>query len=157
MTFTAPPQDTSQAKTKNLASSDNGAEIIGYSSAFGGAGLNERWGAGSAFDDNPNSEWSSAGDGDDAWVEVELAQRARIDSVEFQSRSMPDGTAIALSFTVTADGDETFGPFELPDVERSYTFDVDIKAKTLRFDLIDTTDGNTGAVNIAVYGTSIDN
>jgi hypothetical protein len=58
---------------------------------------------------------------------------------------MPDGTAIALSFIVTADGDETFGPFELPDVERSYTFDVDIKAKTLRFDLTDTTDGNTGA------------
>jgi hypothetical protein len=152
ITFTTPPLDTSQAEIENLASPENGAEIIGYSSAFGGAELDDRWGAGSAFDDNPNSEWSSAGDGNDAWVEIELERRARIDSVDFRSRSMSDGTAIALAFTITTDDGETFGPFELPDTDSSYAFDIGIEAKALRFDLVNTTGGNTGVVDIAVYG-----
>ena len=156
MTFTTPPQDTSQAKTENLVSPENGAAIIGYSSAFGGAGLDDRWGAGSAFDDNPNTEWSSAGDGNAAWIEVELAQRASVESVEFQSRSMPDGTAIALAFTIATDGGETFGPFELPDADSRYTFDTELEAKTLRFNLMNTTGGNTGTVDIAIFGEFID-
>ena len=69
---------------------------------------------------------------------------------------MPDGTAIALSFTVTADGAETFGPYELPDAQSGYTFDVDIEADTLRFDLVDTTGGNTGVVDIAIFGELLD-
>lgn len=152
MTFTTPPTETSEAASVNLASSENGAEIIGYSSAFGGAEPAERWGVGSAFDDNPNTEWSSAGDGNDAWVEVELAQSALIDTVEFHSRAMGDGSAIALMFTLTADNGEVYGPFDLPDGNSPYTFDVDIEAKTLRFDLVETTGGNTGVVDIAVYG-----
>ncbi len=156
MTFITPPRDTSQAKTENLASPDNGAEIIGYSSAFGGAGLNDRWGAASAFDDNPNTEWSSAGDGNDAWIEVQLAQKARIESVDFQSRAMNDGTAITLAFTVTADDGEMFGPFELPDELSSYSFDIDVETKTLRINLVDTSGGNTGVVDIAVFGEFID-
>lgn len=151
MTFTTPPPDRSQ-QAENLASPDLGAVISGYSSAFGSADLNERWGAGSAFDDNPNTEWSSAGDGNNAWVEVVLAQRARIDSVAFYTRAMSDGSAIARAFTVTTDGGETFGPFDLPDASRPYTFDVAIEAKSLRFDLVDTTGGNSGVVDIAVYG-----
>lgn len=156
MTFTTPPQDTDQAVNENLASPENGAEIIGYSSAFGDAGLNARWGAGSAVDDNPNTEWSSAGDGDGAWMAVELARRARIDSVEFQSRAMSDGTAIAQAFTITTGDGETLGPFELPDADSSYAFDMEIEAETLRFDLVDTTGGNTGVVDIAVFGEFLD-
>ena len=127
MTFTTPPQDTSE--TENLASPEKGAEVIGFSSAFGGAGLNDRWGAGSVFDDNPNTEWSTAGDGDEAWIEVELAQRARIDSVDFHSRAMSDGSAIALAFTITTDEGETYGPFELPDANGRYSFETEIEAK----------------------------
>lgn len=77
MTFTTPDFAASagaQVATDNLASTAMGAEVIGYSSSFGDAGLNDRWGAGNAFDDNPNTEWSTAGDGDGAWVEVKLAQ-----------------------------------------------------------------------------------
>jgi len=156
MTFTTPPEDAGRAETDNLASPDNGAEIIGYSSAFGDAGLSDRWGAGSAFDDNSNTEWSSAGDGDEAWIEVELAQRARVDSVEFQSRSMSDGSAVALAFTITTGSGELFGPFELPDADSGYAFDINSETKTLRFDLVDTTGGNTGAVNIAIFGALLD-
>ena len=155
MTFTTPPREESE--TQNLASPELGATILGYSSAFGDAAPDARWGVLSAFDDNPNTEWSSAGDGNEAWVEVELAQRARIDSVTFQTRSMSDGSAIARAFTITTDDGETFGPFKLPDANGRYDFDVTIEAKSLRFNLMDTTGGNTGAVDIAVFGEFLEN
>jgi hypothetical protein len=154
MTFTTPPAGTSV--TENLASPAMGAEIVGYSSAFGDAGISDRWGAAAAFDDNPNSEWSSAGDGNEAWVEVKLDGRARIDSVEFQSRAMSDGSAITLAFTITTEDGEVLGPFTLPDANSRYDFDVAIEAETLRFDLMDTTGGNTGIVDVAVYGAFLD-
>ncbi len=150
MTFTTPPQET--RTTQNLAAPENGARITGFSSAFGGAGENERWGASSAFDDNPNTEWSSAGDGDQAWIEVELAARARINSVQFQTRSMTDGSAITLAFTISTEDGSVLGPFELDDASQPYTFDVSFEAQTLRFDLLETTGGNTGVVDIAVFG-----
>ena len=150
MTFTTRVQEVTT--TENLASPDMGAEVIAYSSAFGGAGVNDRWGASSAFDGNANSEWSSSGDGDEAWIEVQLARRAHIGRIEFQTRSMSDGSAIAHQFAVTSENGETYGPFELPDASQSYTFDVDFDAQTLRFRLTDTTGGNTGVGDIAVYG-----
>lgn len=154
MTFTTPVFEIKD--TENLAATAMGSEILGYSSAFGGAGELDRWGAGSAFDDNPNTEWSSAGDGSGSWIEVKLAQQANVDRVEFFSRSMGDGSAITLAFTITGDDGQIYGPFELPDANSSYSFDVSIEAQTLRFDLMDTTGGNTGAVDIAVYGAFLD-
>jgi hypothetical protein len=140
----------------NLASAERGAQIIAWSSAFGDANLDENWGAGMAFDGNPSTAWSSAGDGSEAWIEVELESRARIDRVEFWSRAMNDGSAITHSFTIETDEGESFGPFELDDTEQAYSFDVEIEAQTLRFNLMDTTGGNTGAVDIAVYGEFIE-
>jgi hypothetical protein len=150
MTFTTPPSDGTD--TDNLASSDRGATVTGFSSAFGGADLNDPWGAGNAFDDNPNTEWSSAGDGDDAWIEVTLAETAKIDTISFWSRSMPDNTAITEAFTITTDGDDTHGPFAVPDTGQAYEFEVDFATQTLRFDLVNTTGGNTGVVDISVLG-----
>lgn len=150
MTFTTPAFE--DEPTTNLASPDLGATVTGFSSAFGDAAIDERWGAGMAFDDNPNTQWSSAGDGDEAWIEVELAQKARIESVEFWSRAMNDGSSITLEFTITTDDGTMYGPFELPDADEAYEFEVEIEAQTLRFDLVSTTGGNTGVVNIALYG-----
>ncbi len=150
MSFTTPELEA--VEVTNLASPELGATISNYSSAFGDAGLAERWGAGSAFDDNPNTQWATSGDGDEAWIEVELAQKASIHSVEFWSRAMSDGTSITLAFAVTTEDGIVYGPFEVPDTDQAYEFDVEIEAQTLRFDLIDTTGGNTGVVNIAVYG-----
>lgn len=150
MTFTTPPR--AAVEVKNLASPARGAEINGYSSAYGNAAPDAAWGVGGAFDDNPNTAWSSAGDGNDAWVEVKLAQPARVSAISFHSRSMSDGSAITLAFTVTTDSGEVFGPFELSDASQPYLFDAAFDAQTLRFELSDTTGGNTGAVDIAVFG-----
>jgi hypothetical protein len=150
MTFTTPARES--VDVTNLASPRLGAEIVGYSSAFGNAAPDATWGAASAFDDNPNTAWSSAGDGSNAWIEVKLAKPARITAVSFYTRSMSDGSAITLAFTVTTESGEEFGPFVVTDASQPYEFEVAFEAQTLRFDLVDTTGGNTGVVDIAVYG-----
>jgi len=152
MTFRTLPE----IETANLLSPENGAQIVGVSSNFGGQPDDGRWGALNALDGNPGTAWSSSGDGDDAWIEVELAQRSRITRVEFWTRFMADGTAQITSFTITTDSGDEYGPFTLPDAEQSYTFDVEIEAKTLRFDVETSSGGNTGAVEIAVYGEPVE-
>jgi hypothetical protein len=49
-----------------------------------------------------------------------------------------NGTAQIFHFTVTTDQGETFGPFDLPDADRVYTFPVEFTAHTLRFDAVET-------------------
>jgi hypothetical protein len=64
--------------------------------------------------------------------------------------------AVALqvfSFTITTDQGETCGPFGLPDASQTHTFPVQFTARMLRFDAVETSGGNTGAVQIEVYGT----
>lgn len=136
----------------NLLSPERGAEIVGVSSNFGNADNDERWGLLNAFDGNGNTAWSSNGDGDDAWFEVELDQRSIITSVEFWTRLMSDGTSQIFEFTITTDSGETFGPFEVPDASQAYEFEVEIEASSLRFDVVSSSGGNTGAMEVAVYG-----
>ena len=69
---------------------------------------------------------------------------------------MSDGTAITSSFTITIDSGETFGPFELEEYTRLNTFAVDIETTTLRYDVAESTGGNTGIVSIAAFGTPVD-
>lgn len=154
MTFTTPP--LAGSVTNNLASSRLGAEVTGFSSAFGSSGLGGQWGATNAFDDDPNTEWSSAADGNGAWIEVRLANPAQVTLVRFHSRTMGDGTAATLAFSIATDRGETFGPFSIPDSNVPVEIPVDIQAQTLRFILEDTTGGNTGVVDIVVIGEFIE-
>lgn len=154
MTFTTPPADT--ALTENLLSPERGAQVLGVSSNWNNQPDDGSFGILSALDNNPNTAWSSDGDGSDAWVEIQLGQRSRIDRVEFWTRFMSDGTAQIYEFTIMTDSGETYGPFTLPDAEQAYTFDVEIEAETLRFEVTDSSGGNVGAVEIAVYGEPLD-
>jgi len=152
LTFTTPAfEDT---PTDNLAALANGAVILGFSSAFNDAAPDERFGVNGAFDDDPATEWSTAGDGSDAWVEVILAEPAQIHTITFHTRAMSDGSAVTLAFTVTTGDGETYGPFEVPGTNAPAEFEVDFETETLRFDLVDTTGGNTGVVDITVSGSN---
>lgn len=137
----------------NLLAPANGAVVTAVSSNFGSGPNDGRWGILNAFDGNPATEWSSGGDGNDAYFEVELDGAYQIDTIEYWSRAMADGTAITESFTVTTDTGETFGPFELPDTDQAYRFNVDFVTTTLRFDVETSTGGNTGVKEVAVYGS----
>lgn len=153
MTFTTPPQE--ESTVENLLSPELGAQILGVSSNWNGQPNDGSFGILNAFDGSPNTAWSSNADGNDAWVEIQLAQRSRIQQVEFWTRSMSDGTAQIFEFTVTTDSGETYGPFTLPDPDQPYVFEVEFEAETLRFDVTDSSGGNVGAVEIAVYGEPV--
>ena len=146
----------SNEQVDNLLAPERGAEVIGVSSNFNGQPNDGVWGIFNAFDNNPNTAWSSSGDGDDAWLEVQLGQRSRITRIEFWTRSMTNGTAQIFEFTVTTDSGDVYGPFSLADPDQAYGFDVDFEASTLRFDVIDSNGGNTGAIEIAAYGEPIE-
>jgi hypothetical protein len=155
MTFrTLPVEETVEI---NLASPEAGARIVAASSNFGGASNDEAWGADSAIDGNRGTAWSSNGDGNDAFVEIELAQPAELTAVEVWTRSMSDGTAQIFAFTLTTDAGEILGPFALEDADQAHRFEVDAVARSLRLDVVDSSGGNTGLIEFAVYGTPVGN
>lgn len=154
MTFRTPPRDQSAAV--NYASLEQGASIVAVSSNFGGAANDENWGANGAIDGNRGSAWSSDGDGDEAFIEIELAQPIQLEGVEIWSRSMSDGTAQVISFTLTTDRGETLGPFQLEDPQVSQRFEVSAPAEVLRFEVVESSGGNVGLVEFAAYGEPLE-
>jgi hypothetical protein len=149
---TEPPPPADRPQGDNVASLTAGAKVIGVSSNFGGGDNDSSFGANNALDGQPKTEWSSNGDGDDAWIEIELAEIYDVHTIGFWTRTMPNNTAQMFSFTVTRDDAETYGPFDLPDADQIYYFPVEFTARTLRFNAVETNTGNTGAVEIEVYG-----
>ena len=66
------------------------------------------------------------------------------------------GTSAQIaSFRVITDRGEVFGPFDLADASSVHYFGVEITAKKLRFETVDSSGGNTGAVEIEVYGRPV--
>ena len=121
------------------------------SSNYGGGADDATWGALSAIDGNGATAWSSNGDGDDAWIELALAARTHVTRLGFWTRTM--GTSAEIqSFQVVTDAGETFGPFTLTGAAAMDYFDTDFTATTLRFEAVTSTGGNTGALEIEVYG-----
>ncbi len=140
MTFTTPAAAESGAPGTNVAV--EGA-VIEVSSEFSDA-----FAASNAIDGDLGTEWSSQGDGDDAFLVVDLGRDVEIVGVGFRTREMSDGTSIANSFTVTVDGD-TYGPF--PAGPGLAIGDVSAPGRLVRFDVDTSTGGNTGAVEVEIY------
>jgi hypothetical protein len=149
-TFRTLPAPSASAEP-NLALPKNGARLVGVSSNFDGVLDDGPWGALSAFDGDGASAWSSDGDGDEAWIEIELAAVTRVTRVGFWTRTMGSSAQIQ-SFQIVSDTGETVGPFDLTDATQSHFFDTDFTAKRLRFEAVASSGGNTGAVEIEVYG-----
>jgi hypothetical protein len=108
---------------------------IAVSSNFGDAENDERRGASSAVDGNLGTEWSSNEDGDDAFIEIELAEQANVQAVEVWTHAMTDGTVEIFSFTLTTDSGEILGPFELSDASQAYQFEMIRRLSDIRFSL----------------------
>lgn len=152
-TFRTLPLDESalpEPAGPNLALLSAGGSIAGHSSSFGGSDQGT-WGPVRAIDGDPGTQWSSDGDGDDAWIEIELPSLTHVTSIGFWSRTM-GSSAQVNSFQVVTDVGETHGPFSLEDAAGVHYFEVDFTARRLRFEATETSGGNTGAVEIEVYG-----
>lgn len=112
-----------------------------YSDAFAGS---------NAIDEDLSTEWSTNGDGDDAYIVLEFSDLMLVEGVGFRTRSMTDGTSITLSYSVTVDGKQTYGPFEAaPGLSVAL---VEFSGYEVRFDVDTSTGGNTGAIEVEVYG-----
>lgn len=141
LSFTTPEaQET--AASNNLALS---ASVVDVSSEFSTA-----FAAANAIDGDSATEWSSRGDGDEAYLTIDLGAEATVTRMRFVTREMSDGSGITTTFTVTVDDGSTFGPFDAgltpPLVDVAFT------GRILRFDVVGSAGGNTGAVEIEVYG-----
>lgn len=157
LTFRTKPADAdpkTKTRGENLALATNGGRVTQVSSNYGSPTMDSSFGANNAVDGNPSTQWSSQGDGNGAWIEIELADDSHINSLGFWTRTMGTSAQI-VSFRVATDQGETFGPFNLADASAVHYFDVDLTAKRLRFETVDSSGGNTGAVEIEVYGQPI--
>ena len=143
--------ETEAPRGENIAASVG--QIRGVSSNFGGVANDAQWGAHSAIDGDWGTEWSSNGDGDATWIEIDLTQMYHIHEIGFWTRAMADHTAQIFAFTVTTGQGEVAGPFQVPDAGQIYYFPVSLTAQVLRFDAVETNMGNTGVLEIEVYGT----
>jgi hypothetical protein len=135
---------------RNVALISAGASIVAVSSNYGGGALNSPFGANNAIDGDAATQWSSNGDGDKAWIEIDLGKEYAVSGVGFLTRTMGSSAQIESFQVVTGKG-EKFGPFSLPDARSMYYFPLTTTARKLRFETLKSTGGNTGASEIEVY------
>jgi hypothetical protein len=140
MSFRTPRADATGTPGENEAL---GAEVVDVSSEFSGD-----FPAAAAVDGNLATEWSSAGDGDDASITLDLGRPVSVVGIALRSRSMSDGSSVVEAFTVTVDG-QIYGPFEAGTA--SAVNEVEFTGQVLRIDADRTSGGNTGAAEIEVY------
>lgn len=141
---TLPAEEEARA-WRNVATLDAGARVLDASSAFGAAFAPEH-----AIDGTPSSEWSSRGDGDAAYLRIELAEPTTFLGFGVWSRSMGSSAEIRR-FEVETDAGEVFGPFDLPSADEPFTFDARGTAQRFTVRVLASTGGNTGLIEFAVY------
>lgn len=137
MTFTTP-----EAATGGFGSNVAvGASVVDVSSEF-----SADFAAVNAVDGDLATEWSSRGDGDGAFITIDLGAPVDVTAVGFRTRSMGDGSATTEAFTVEVDG-TVYGPFSAGPTPAAAEF----TGQMIRFDVDSSTGGNTGAVEVEVY------
>lgn len=123
-----------------------GATVTDVSSVF-----SDGWAPENAIDDDMSTEWATAGDGDNAYLVLDLGRPRAIAGAAFTTRAMADGSATTNRFTVTTDGGERFGPFPAGTPTDEQVAVVETTTRHLRFDVELSTGGNTGAIEIRVF------
>ena len=141
----------SNSEEDNLALITNGARVVSVSSNFGSGGNDSAYGANNALDGDPTTEWSSDGDGDNAVIEIELPAMAAITSIGVWTRTMGSSAQISTFRAVNELG-EIAGPFTLANANEIHYFDTNFDASKLRFEVVNSSGGNTGFVDIQVFG-----
>jgi hypothetical protein len=144
MSFRTPVADAARSPGENVSL---GATVVDVSSEF-----SADFRADAAIDGNLATEWSSAGDGDDASITLDLGRVVSVVGIALRSRSMSDGSSVVETFTVTVDDGQTYGPFEAGTA--GAVAQVAFTGQVLRIDADRTSGGNTGAAEIEVYAAS---
>ena len=138
---------TTRAKPASTGSGNaaRGSTIVAASSEWSSG-----FAAANAVDGDLSTEWSSAGDGNRAFVTIDLGKTVAVTGVAFRTREMSDGSAITRSFAVVVDGGRRYGPFAAGDRVDARAATVSFSGRRLRFEVVDSTGGNTGAAEVEV-------
>ena len=123
-----------------------GAKVVAVSSQYSDA-----YRASNAVDGNLSTEWASDGDGNRAFITIELQREYKINGVAFITREMSDGSAVTRTFAVVVDGRRRYGPFPAGNALDPRTARVSFTGRSLRFEVVRSTGGNTGAAEIEVF------
>src|SRR5581483_10002069 len=90
---------------KNVALLTAGARVKGVSSNYGGGDNDSAFGANKAIDGDLTTQWSSNGEGDKAWVEIDLGQEYALSALGFRTRTMGTSAQIAQFRVLTDKGE----------------------------------------------------
>ena len=145
MRFRTPPAQDEPDVGVNVATLEAGAVVVAASSEFGAAFAAEH-----AIDGDARSEWSSRGDGDDAFITVRLRESVDVTGFGLWTRTMGASAQIER-FEVENEHGEVFGPFELPDAGATHAFAASGRGQEFTFRVVASSGGNTGAVELAVF------
>jgi len=154
-TFTLPAATSASSAT---ASGSDAARELGRlltslaSVAEVSSEFSSSWSGANAMDGTLSTEWSSAGDGDDAFITLDLGEMREVAGVEFVTRAMADGSAITRSYYVVVDGGERHGPFPAATAAESALQLFATSGRLFRFEVAESTGGNTGAIEVRLYG-----
>ena len=155
-------------REENVALLSLGASVLEVSSNWGGGDLTSAFGGDNAIDGRAASQWSSAGDGDGAYLVVALAEPVAIAGVGVWSRAMAASaeiTSFRLSLSSSGGGEPcvtVLGPYDLPDTERMHSYGIMGEGvggsscgggeyDRVRLDVVTSTGGNTGLRSLEVY------
>ena len=148
MSFTLPEREDGASAPPDLGENlAVGATVTSVSSEF-----SDGFAAENAIDGDLTTEWSTSGDGDDASITIDLGSPTEIDRIAFLTRTMTDGSATTNTFTVTVDDGETLGPFDAGTPAAPNPAEIDATGQVLTFSVESSTGGNTGAIEIQVFG-----
>ena len=145
-TFVVPDPSTTEPAGTGRANLAEGAAVEASSE------FNEAFAASKAVDGDFGTEWSSLGDADNAWIQIDLGAPAAVSGFEFLTRAMTDGTSITETYTVTVDGTETYGPFPAGNPADPQPSLIAVTGQVFRFEVDSSTGGNTGAVEVRILG-----
>ncbi len=143
-TFTTPRKKAAPGQDVAI-----GAKIVAVSSQWSSA-----YRAANAVDGNLSTEWASDDDGDRAFVTIDLGRQRKITGISFITREMSDGSAITRTFALVVDGRKRYGPFPAGNRLDPPIVPVSFTGRFLRFEVVRSTGGNTGAAEIEVFSQS---
>jgi hypothetical protein len=140
-TFTTPRQSPGQEQDIAI-----GARVVAVSSQWSSA-----YRAQNAVDGNLSTEWASTGDGDKAFIAIDLGRPRQVTGVAFITREMSDGSSITRTFAVVVDGRRRYGPFLAGNRLDPHVAEVSFTGRRLRFEVVQSTGGNTGAAEVEIF------
>ncbi len=144
-TFVLPEPEVANTEMDDRENMALGATVSSVSSEF-----SDGFAASNAVDGDLATEWSSAGDGDQAFITLDLGAPQEAFGFQFLTRSMTDWTAVTDTYTVTVDDTETLGPFPAGNPADPQTSDASTTGQVFTFAVEASTGGNTGAVEVRI-------